>query len=317
MARRKSRLPPSFHGFLALDKPTGWTSHDVVKRCRRVYGQREVGHTGTLDPLATGLLVVALGRATRLARFVESEDKTYLAEVILGVATDTFDADGTVTETAPVFVERERVEAVLQGLVGALDQTVPAFSAVKVKGERLYRKARRGETVEAPVRQIHVHELDLLQFEGDRLTVRTRVSKGTYVRSLAVQIGERLGLPGHLAKLRRTSIGRLSVDVARSPEALTGSAFELIEEAEVLAGRPTVRAVGAAAEDVRCGRPLSGHQLFEGGAVAWNPGDTLVILGPDGAVTAMAEAREDARSAQGDPDAPAIRYLCVLASTSS
>jgi tRNA pseudouridine55 synthase len=199
-------------GVLVCDKPAGMTSHDVVARVRRLAGQRRVGHGGTLDPAATGVLVLALGRATRLLPFLPMEPKRYLARIAFGSETDTLDASGTVTATADASgLGEAAVRAALAGFLGPQQQVPPMVSAVKVGGERLYAKARRGESVERAARPIVVHALELLDFaagERPQATVAVACSGGTYVRALAADLGRALGTLAHLAALRRTAVGR-------------------------------------------------------------------------------------------------------------
>jgi tRNA pseudouridine55 synthase len=201
-------------GVLVCDKPAGMTSHDVVARVRRLAGQRRVGHGGTLDPPATGVLVLALGRATRLLPFLPMEPKRYLARIAFGAETDTLDASGTVTATAAAAgVDEAAVRGALRGFLGPQEQVPPMVSAVKVGGERLYAKARRGESVERTARSIVVHALELVDFAGGErpeATVEVTCSGGTYVRSLAADLGRRLGTLAHLAALRRTAAGRFT-----------------------------------------------------------------------------------------------------------
>jgi len=317
VGRRGSKRPPAFSGFALVDKPCGWTSHAVVQHLRRVFGQRQVGHTGTLDPMATGLLVVALGSATRLARFVEARDKVYTGTAVLGVGTDTYDAEGRVVDEAPftgtaVDVDRARAE-----LSGWIEQPVPAHSAVRVDGERLYVRARRGENPRTPVRRVHVRALEVLELAGDRLRFSAHVSKGTYIRSLAVQIGQALGVPAHLAALRREAIGVLKVDRAMGPDAFAGRADELWDASAILADRPRAVLSPDAVREVGFGRPLPGRALAGRVGPAWRPGDALVLADGAGRVVAMARARVGADEIAGKPDEPALAYLCVLPAASS
>lgn len=217
-------------GVLVCDKPAGMTSHDVVARIRRIAGQRRVGHGGTLDPPATGVLLVALGRATRLLPFLPTEPKRYLATIAFGAETDTLDAAGTVTATAPAgHVTREAVAAALARLVGPQLQVPPMVSAVKLGGERLYAKARRGETVERAPRPVTVHALDLLDFQqgaAPLATVAVTCSGGTYVRVLAADLGRAVGSIAHLRALRRTAVGGFTEDAAHPLERLEGAALQ-------------------------------------------------------------------------------------------
>jgi len=208
-------------GFLLIDKPAGLTSHDAVDRVRRALGVRKVGHAGTLDPAATGLLLMAVGRATRLLRFVGDLGKEYDGTGRLGVETDTLDADGEVVggdAEAAARVTVEQLRAAMAGLVGEIEQIPPAYSAVKVGGERLYRAARRGEAVAAPPRTVVVRSFELLRFEPPAFDFHVSCSAGTYVRSLVADAGARLGCGGSLTRLRRTAIGPFRVDAARPPD---------------------------------------------------------------------------------------------------
>jgi tRNA pseudouridine55 synthase len=242
-------------GVLVCDKPAGMTSHDVVARVRRLAGQRRVGHGGTLDPPATGVLVLALGRATRLLPFLPMEPKRYLARIAFGSETDTLDASGTVTATADAAgLDEAAVRDALAGFLGPQEQVPPMVSAVKVGGERLYAKARRGESVERAARPIVVHALELAAFEdGERpqATVAVTCSGGTYVRVLAADLGHALGTLAHLAALRRTAAGRFEEGQAHTLEeleALTGSgglARAVIGPVAALADSP-VRPLSAA-----------------------------------------------------------------------
>jgi len=199
-----------------VDKPAGPTSHDVVQRVRRVLKTRAVGHTGTLDPFATGLLVVLVGRATRLARFVEAEAKTYLATARLGVGTDTDDATGAPLGPPVDLSEltEARVAEALAGFAGEQRQRPPRYSAKHVDGERSYRLARRGVAVQPAETTVVVARIDLVEYAPPELVFRVTVSAGTYVRALARDLGERLGVGAHLTALRRESIGALRVEDA-------------------------------------------------------------------------------------------------------
>jgi tRNA pseudouridine55 synthase len=205
-------------GFLLIDKPPGITSHDAVAMVRRALGIRKVGHAGTLDPMATGLLVMGVGRGTRLLRFLGELPKRYEGVGVLGVTTTTLDADGEE-------VERRAFDAVTVGalraaaasLTGRISQVPPAYSAVKVDGERLYHAARRGVAVEAPARDVRVDAFDVAWLDGAHFGFRVTCSGGTYVRSLVADAGARLGCGAHLASLRRTSIGPFHVDESRGP----------------------------------------------------------------------------------------------------
>jgi tRNA pseudouridine55 synthase len=209
---------PGGGGILLIDKPPGITSHDAVARVRRALGVRKVGHAGTLDPMATGLLVMGVGRATRLLRFLGDLPKLYEGTGMLGVETSTLDADGEVVAERPVDVTEPQLRDAMRGLEGQIEQTPPAYSAVKVGGQPLHRAARRGQAVQAPSRTVRVDAFDLVRFDPPRFGFRVRCSGGTYVRSLVADVGGALGSGAHLAALRRTAVGPFEVSVARSPE---------------------------------------------------------------------------------------------------
>lgn len=301
------------HGFLLLDKPSGMTSHDAVSAVRRVFGQREVGHAGTLDPMATGLLVLGLGDATRLLRFVEGAHKRYLATVRLGTSTTTFDAEGEVTETRAVDPPSlSAVQAALRGLTGNIQQRVPAYSAIKVGGERLYAKARRGEEVLAPIRSIEVHALELLELRGLDLDLDLLVSKGTYVRSLAVDRGLALSAPAHLSRLRRTEIGQFRVSQAHPLDELRGAPEELLPLPAAVEHLPAITATEAEAQGIRVGRALSARRVLEA-LPGLLPEDPFRIVAASGELLAMATPRADgATLAAGAPEDPGLRFFCVL-----
>lgn len=205
-------------GLLLIDKPAGITSHDAVAAVRRTLGQRKVGHAGTLDPMATGLLVMGAGRATRFLRFLGDLSKRYEATMRLGVETTTLDADGEVVRRAPVDVDDVSLESAVTALVGDSMQRPPAYSAVKVGGRKLYEAARRGEHLEAPPRAIRVDRFEVASRRGDDVDVTVVCSGGTYVRVLCADVGARLGCGAHLTALRRTAIGSFSVADARPPD---------------------------------------------------------------------------------------------------
>lgn len=238
-----------------VDKPAGMTSHDVVQRVRRVLGTRAAGHTGTLDPFATGLLIVLVGRATRLARFVERERKTYLATARLGVQTDTDDLTGRMVGTASLEpVSEQRVRTALSRFEGTRLQRPPQFSAKHVGGERSHRKARRGEPVVLAEVGVTVHGIELLAYRAPEVTFRAVVSAGTYIRALARDLGAELGVGGHLTGLRREAIGSLRVEQAVSLEELSPAA--LLPARSVLGHLPAVDLDDAARIAVAHGRAV-------------------------------------------------------------
>jgi tRNA pseudouridine55 synthase len=220
---------PAPDGLLVVDKPQGWTSHDVVGRARRLCGTRKVGHAGTLDPMATGVLVLGIGRATRLLTFLVGCDKDYTATIRLGQATVTDDAEGEVTATtAANGITSEQLAAAVRDLTGAIQQVPSSVSAIKVKGERSYHRVRAGEDVELPPRPVTVSRFDVRATrEGEvdgipvlDVDVEVTVSSGTYVRALARDLGAALGVGGHLTALRRTRVGAFTLETAHGLEAL-------------------------------------------------------------------------------------------------
>ena len=217
---RRSRA--RIDGILLLDKPVGITSNAALVQTRTLFGAAKAGHTGTLDPLASGLLPICFGEATKFGGLLLDSDKTYEAVVMLGTATTTGDAEGEVLFTGDLAGADSRLEPVLRGFLGEQAQTPPMYSALKHNGRPLYAYARAGEEVERAARIITVYELEVQGFDGQTLRIRVRVSKGTYVRTLAHDIGTRLGCGAHLKGLRRTTVGTLSVDDATTLERLAG-----------------------------------------------------------------------------------------------
>lgn len=202
------------NGIVIVDKPQGWTSQDVTARLRRVFSTRRIGHGGTLDPMATGVLPVFVGRATRAVEFFEHAEKTYEATLRLGMKTDTQDITGTVLEERPVTVTEQDILNVLPAFRGEILQIPPMYSALKVNGQKLYDLARKGKEVERQPRPITIHELELLHFDEQDARIRVRCSKGTYIRTLCEDMGEKLGCLGCMAALRRTRAGEYTIEKA-------------------------------------------------------------------------------------------------------
>jgi len=209
-------------GVLLIDKPTGLTSHDVVDRVRRKLKMKRIGHAGTLDPMATGLLIILVGKATKLSQYLMSLDKAYEGTITLGETTNTYDAEGEVMMTKPVpEISQAEVQEVLNSFVGDQYQTPPMFSAVKINGQPLYKMARKGKEVEREPRFIRISRFDITRFELPEVDFSLDCSKGTYVRSLANDIGEKIGCGGYLSALRRSASDRFSIE-----EAVTLEDFE-------------------------------------------------------------------------------------------
>jgi len=224
-------LHKELEGVLLVDKPGEHTSHDVIARLRGKLHMRRIGHAGTLDPMATGLLIVLLGKATRVSQYLISLDKEYEGTIELGKTTDSHDADGNVMETRPVpELTESEVAAAMRGFLGDQYQVPPMFSAIKVGGVPLYKKARRGEEVVREPRFIRVMSWDLLRFAPPRIDFRLRCSKGTYVRTLAHELGGKLGCGAHLCALRRTATDRFSVSQALTMEEIEALSLPEIEK---------------------------------------------------------------------------------------
>jgi tRNA pseudouridine55 synthase len=219
-----------FDGLVVVDKPAAWTSHDVVARLRRAYGQRRVGHAGTLDPDATGVLLVGLGRATRLLRFLQETTKAYRGRIVFGIATTTLDASGAVLDQRPMMLTHDEVQRGTARFMGEIEQLPPMVSAVQIGGRRLHELAREGKEVERAPRHVRVDRFDIEEFEPGAYPAATALvecSSGTYVRSLAADLGVALGGCAHLASLRRLRVGSFGLDeahpldeVVETPEAM-------------------------------------------------------------------------------------------------
>lgn len=251
-------------GVLVVDKPVGLTSHDVVQTVRRGTGIRRAGHTGTLDPRASGVLVVLIGPAVRLSEFVSAADKRYQATLRLGTSTDTYDAEGRVTQSTPVdHITEDQFNEIIKNYEGEIEQVPPPYSAVKVKGRKAYEHARKGETVELKPRKIHVYNLEVLEWAPPEAVLDVYCSSGTYVRSLANDLGEDLGTGAYLIGLRRTKSGRFTlrdaVPLRQLQDAFLAGEWSryLIPAAEALGDWPGIELDGDQVEKVRHGHRIS------------------------------------------------------------
>lgn len=263
-------MTPTVAGVAVVDKPSGWTSHQVVGRCRRIFGTRKVGHAGTLDPMATGVLLVGVNRATRLLGHLMLTEKEYTATIRLGVSTLTDDAEGETTGVRGCdLIEDDVLRTALQPFTGEIQQVPTAVSAIKVDGKRAYARVRAGEEVVLPARSVTVHEFSLLGSEpayAEGVTVldvavRVRCSSGTYIRALARDLGATLGCGGHLTALRRTRVGPFGLDRAH-PVSDTTTELPLISLDQVVSECfPTLAVDGATAAAVRHGQMLPGVEL--------------------------------------------------------
>jgi tRNA pseudouridine55 synthase len=282
------------HGVIVVDKPAGWTSHDVVAKIRKIYRQRRVGHAGTLDPDATGVLLVGLGRATRLLRFLQDTGKGYRATIVFGVSTTTLDASGEVVDRRPMPIDQADIEAVVPAFLGEIEQLPPMVSAVKVGGRRLHELARRGEEVERAPRRVHVDRIDVEAFEPGpypAATVLVECSSGTYVRSLAADIGGRLGGVAHLGELRRLHIGSFTLDEAR-----TLADIEADPDKAVLPPVAAMRDLEQVRIDAEQARAVAHGVTFPAAVFAGanaGPGP-FAVVGPDGELLAVYERRRAA-----------------------
>lgn len=291
-------------GVLVVNKPAGWTSHDVVARARVLLGVAKIGHTGTLDPAATGVLVLCLGKATRIAEYLVNADKEYRAVLRLGVATDTQDATGTViAEAGGALPDRAAIEAVMGRFVGQHRQVPPMYSAVKIQGVPLYKSARAGRTVDRPAREYTVHSLQILSITPPvesatappttiDVTFDVVCSKGTYVRTLCADIGEALGVGGHLAGLERRRAGRFGIEDALTLDDLAALAgreavgTRLHALADVLDGVPVLTLDQRAADGVRHGVAVPAAQVI-GMEGQWEAGACVRLQAADGRLLAI------------------------------
>lgn len=263
IARRRWRR---VDGVLLLDKPSGMSSNDALQKARRLFSAEKAGHTGTLDPMATGLLPLCFGEATKFSADLLAADKTYVATLRLGACTDTGDAEGRITAEFPVNVDEAAFRRILPAYTGPIRQVPPMYSALKRDGKPLYELARQGIEVEREAREVVIHVLELLHFEGVSATLRVRCSKGTYIRTLAEDIGKALGCGAHLTALRRTEVGDLVL-----PRALTLGEVEACEEGardalllpvdSLLQGLPSVVLEGDAVSRFSHGNPVAADVL--------------------------------------------------------
>jgi tRNA pseudouridine55 synthase len=285
----KDDLKNVVSGVLVVDKPVGMTSHDVVQVIRRGTGIRRAGHTGTLDPRASGVLVILVGPAVRLSEYVSASDKRYQATIRLGSTTDTYDSEGTITSTADVGdITEEEFDDILQKFVGEMEQVPPPYSAVKVKGRKAYEMARKGEEVDLEPRIINVYSLEILEWAPPEAVIDVYCSSGTYVRSLANDLGKEIGVGAHLVGLRRTKSGRFTlrdaVPLRRLQEAFDAGDWYrfLIPAAEALADWPVVELDADQVELIRHGHriPASTNEMGWARGVSMQ-GDLVALLEVD------------------------------------
>jgi tRNA pseudouridine55 synthase len=277
-------LKNAISGVLVVDKPTGMTSHDVVQVIRRGTNIRRAGHTGTLDPRASGVLVVLIGPAVRLSEYVSASDKRYQAVITLGKTTDTYDEDGRITSSSEVNITEEQFDEELQKFIGEIEQVPPPYSAVKVKGRKAYDMARKGEDVELAPRIINVYSLELLEWAPPEVVIDVYCSSGTYVRSLAHDLGERLGCGATLTGLRRTKSGRFTLRDAVPLRKLNDAFIDgtwyqyLIPAAEALSDWPTLEVDTEQMEILRHGNRIPAEPSAGPRAIGVNEQGELVAL---------------------------------------
>ena len=267
-------------GIVIVDKPQAWTSQDVTARLRRVFNTRRIGHGGTLDPMATGVLPVFVGRATRGVEFFEHAEKTYETVLRLGLTTDTEDITGTMLTEAPVSVIDEQIEAALAAFRGQIMQIPPMYSALKVNGQKLCDLARKGKTVERQPRPITIHELTLLERTENTLRLRVRCSKGTYIRTLCKDIGEQLGCGGCMESLRRVSAGEYTIDEAVTLQELrdTDQPEKYLRDVDTMfRNYPAVTLTANQEKRCRNGNPFS-VKLAEGSYRAYSQTGEFLML---------------------------------------
>jgi tRNA pseudouridine55 synthase len=271
-------------GLLIADKPTGWTSHDVVARVRRLAGTRRVGHAGTLDPMATGVLVLGVGKATRLLGHLALHDKAYDATIRLGTTTTTDDAEGDViaeAEAKALVVDDTAIAVAMTAMTGDIEQVPSSVSAIKVDGVRAYKRAREGETVELKPRPVHVASFDVVERRGADLDVHVECSTGTYVRALARDLGAALGVGGHLTALRRTRVGGFRIDDAATLD-------DLERELQLI---PLSVAVGDAFPRIEVSQDNAERIAHGQRLVLELPASPAGVFAPDGTVVALVEDR--------------------------
>jgi tRNA pseudouridine55 synthase len=283
-------------GFLLVDKEGGWTSHDVVAKCRGILDERKIGHAGTLDPMATGLLVLGVGRATRLLRYVQGGAKRYEARVAFGIATDTLDADGAILEREPMNFAPEELAAVAARFIGSVSQVPPMVSAVKVGGKRLYELARQGIDVEREARTVQIYEIDVLDVAPGpypEAEIVVRCGTGTYIRTLADDLARALGGRAHLTALRRTAIGPHDID-----HALTVEALDALDEpaTALLSLADGLGELDSAVVDANTASGVANGVIFAAAAIGAEKPGSYRVMGPDG--TLLAVYSSDGRSAK-------------------
>ena len=270
------------NGIIIVDKPAGWTSQDVTAKLRGVFHTRRVGHGGTLDPMATGVLPVFVGRATRAASFCESAEKEYIAQLRLGLVTNTQDTSGEIVSESPVHVTKDDLLAILPRFSGRISQIPPMYSAVKIGGKKLYELARKGQEIERAPREITIHELELLGSGGSDHTLRVRCSKGTYIRTLCHDIGQMLGCGGCMAGLRRTRAGNFTLAQSMPLDEIvahTDTDQLLLPVDSLFSQHPPLIVTLAQAQKLRNGAQVCDRQFADGTCRVYGETGEFLLLG--------------------------------------
>ncbi len=293
-------------GFLNVDKPAGMTSHDVVQRIRRLMGIKKVGHTGTLDPLATGVLALAVGKGTRLIQFLDESEKVYQATIRLGVETDTNDREGDEVSRADASnITREGIESSVKKFIGEIEQVPPMFSAIKQNGQKLYKLARAGKSVEREPRKVSIKQIRIVDFQNPILNFTVTCSKGTYIRSLARDLGRELGCGAHLDQLRRTRSGPFNIDDARSlgeiADLYLKDQLPVIGHDVALSHIHAIRVNEEGAEKISLGITISEEHVCDGLSDLTDEGGIVRICDSEWKLLAIGEVQNKSADESGAP----------------
>jgi tRNA pseudouridine55 synthase len=306
-----------YNGILPVHKETGMTSHDVIYKMRGITGAKKVGHTGTLDPLASGLLLISIGRATKLTQFLTEWDKSYRAEITLGGTSDTLDSEGEITpgDIVPEVAESEMAK-IFSRFTGRIAQKVPSYSAVKVDGRELYKYARRGVKVESPQREVEIKRLELDSYDPPRLSISVSCSKGTYIRTLADDIGREIGCGGYLSSLERQSIGPFELSSAlKLDEVETQHKAGILEESiipiEEVLDFPVINLRERARGTIRNGGILSADDII-GCRGEFQPGDLICMADELGKIMAIGKSKCDTAVFRSQKSSDCFSYVRVL-----
>jgi tRNA pseudouridine55 synthase len=309
-------------GIVVIDKPAGYTSHDVVSEIKKILGARKAGHTGTLDPLATGVLPVCINEATKLAQFLLAEKKTYLATMLLGIRTDTQDTEGKVTEKSDRVVSEEDIREALRRMVGKIQQVPPAYSALKLKGKPLYKYARAGEFPEISARNVEIFSLNVREISFPYVTFDISCSKGTYIRTVCSDVGNALGCGACLSGLRRLRSGFFTEDMAISldnkalAEKKKELLFKMLPMAKALPTFAAIEVSESLADKLRAGFQPDVEMVRQNVLPFLAAGDMLKFITPGGHLVAVAQMQMPASEmANQDGRTPAARILRVFKST--